>query len=71
MAGEALSKSQDTRLVIVAEIRMGPRVNLQATELFADRLQDFILGPHMPGWIDDKCFTVKIVEEPADGKEIS
>ena len=70
MAGETLSKDQDTRLVIVAEIRMLHGVNMRAAELFADRLRDFILGPRMPGWCDNKCFTVKIIEEPADARNI-
>jgi hypothetical protein len=73
MAREEFPEDKNSRLKIVAEIIMPARVNLQATELFADRLRDFLLGPRMPGWCDTECFTVKIVKvkEPADGKEIS
>ena len=45
---------------IVAEIRVP--TSLQAAELFADRLRDFILGPRMPGWVDNRCFTIELRE---------
>lgn len=60
MARETLLEDENSRLKIVAVITMPRRVNLQATELFADRLRDFLLGPRMPGWCDAECFTVKI-----------
>lgn len=71
MARETLLEDQDTRLKIVAEIII-PEGCHEPTRIYAERLRDFILGPRMPGWCDNQCFTVKIenVEEPADGKEI-